>query len=560
MIIKKRIEYINRYREIAINFSSAGFGFLVEELGLDELLSLPKRIILRQAKSDDEKSRGERIRIFIEEMGTTFIKLGQIASTRPDLIPIDIIDELEKLQSDVPPFNFEDVKKVIEDSLDVKIEDVFLSIEETPIGSASTGQVHKAVTIEGETVAVKVQRPNIERRVRTDLEILHHLATLAEQRMEWARRYHLTDMIEEFSEAILDELDYTIEANNADKIRKQFEHDSQIKIPEMMRELSTKNVLVMEFIDGIPINHHTELEARGYSREVLAERLTNAVFHQIIIEGFFHGDPHPGNVSVLEDETIALMDFGMVGRLSQDMKYNFGTLLIGMMRKDASGVVKAIVKMGVVPTGVEMNVLNRDAEKLRDKYYDIPLSYLNIGEAVQDIFQIANKHRIGLPQDFTILGKSIITLESVVSSLDPEFSIMDVAEPFGRLLVKEKYDPRNVASRAYNNLQDVSDTAVDVSNNLKIFSDSLREKKVPVQLSLRRFEELFRRMDRIGNRLSFSIVLLSFSIIMVGLIVGAAIAGQTTVIWQIPAIEIGFVLAVFLFLGLLYSIFRSGRF
>jgi len=378
--------------------------------------------------------------------------------------------------------------------------------------------------------------------------------------MEWSRRYHLTDMIEEFSEAILDELDYTIEANNADKIRKQFERDSKIKIPEMIRELSTKNVLVMEFIDGIPINHHEELEARGYSREVLADRLANAMFHQIIVEGFFHGDPHPGNVSVLEDETIAFMDFGMVGRLSQDMKYNFGTLLIGMMRKDASGVVKAIVKMGVVPPGVEMNVLNRDAEKLRDKYYDIPLSYLNIGEAVQDIFQIANKHRIGLPQDFTILGKSIITLESVVSRLDPEFSIMDVAEPFGRLLVKEKYDPRNVASRAYNNLQDVGDTAVDVSNNLKIFSESLREKKVPVQLSLRRFEELFRRMDRIGNRLSFSIVLLSFSIIMVGLIVGAAIAGQTTVIWQIPAIEIGFVLAVFLFLGLLYSIFKSGRF
>ena len=338
---------------------------------------------------------------------------------------------------------------------------------------------------------------------------------------------------------------------NEASILKEFHNLNSIVSVKDVLETNGTVYLVMEFIDGIPINHHTELEAHGYSREVLAERLTNAVFHQIIIEGFFHGDPHPGNVSVLEDETIALMDFGMVGRLSQDMKYNFGTLLIGMMRKDASGVVKAIVKMGVVPTGVEMNVLNRDAEKLRDKYYDIPLSYLNIGEAVQDIFQIANKHRIGLPQDFTILGKSIITLESVVSSLDPDFSIMDVAEPFGRLLVKEKYDPRNVASRAYNNLQDVSDTAVDVSNNLKIFSDSLREKKVPVQLSLRRFEELFRRMDRIGNRLSFSIVLLSFSIIMVGLIVGAAIAGQTTVIWQIPAIEIGFVLAVFLFLGLL---------
>ena len=396
--------------------------------------------------------------------------------------------------------------------------------------------------------------------MRNDLEILHHLATLAEQRMEWAKRYHVKDMVEEFSEAILDELDYTIEANNAEKIQKQFENDYGIKIPEMVRELSTKNVLVMEFIDGIPINHHAELEEKGFSREVLAEKLSNAIFHQIIVEGFFHGDPHPGNVSVLEDGSIALMDFGMVGRLSSEMKYNFGSLLISMMRKDASGVVRAITKMGIVPAGVDMSVLNRDAEKIRDKYYDQPLGEVNLGEGVQDIFQIANKHRIGLPQDFTILGKSIITLESVVSSLDPEFSIMDVAEPFGRLLVKEKYDPRNLATRAYSNLQEASDTAVDVTDNLRIFSESLRDKRIPVQLSLRRFEELFRRMDRIGNRLSFSIVLLSFSIIMVGLIVGAAIAGQTTVIWQIPAIEIGFVLAVFLFLGLLYSIFKSGRF
>ncbi len=560
MILKKRIEYINRYREIAINFSYAGFGFLVEELGLDELLSLPKRIILRQQKSDEEKSRGERIRLFIEEMGPTFIKLGQIASTRPDLIPEDIIEELEKLQSDVPPFSFDEVTRVIEESLGVEVGDVFLNMDEKPLGSASTGQVHKARTVEGQVVAVKVQRPNIEKTMRNDLEILHHLATLAEQRMEWAKRYHLKDMIEEFSEAILDELDYTIEANNADKIGKQFEGDDSIKIPEMIRELSTKNVLVMEFMDGIPINHHAELEAKGFSRPELAERLANAVFHQIIVEGFFHGDPHPGNVSVLHDGTIALMDFGMVGRLSKEMKYTFGTLLIGMMRKDASAVVRAITKMGIVPAGVEMNVLNRDAEKIRDRYYELPLSEVNLGEAVQDIFQIANKHRIGLPQDFTILGKSIITLESVVSSLDPEFSIVDVAEPFGRLLVKEKYDPRNVASRAYGNLQDVSDTALDVTENLKIFSESLREKKVPVQLSLRRFEELFRRMDRIGNRLSFAIVLLSFSIIMAGLITGAAIAGQTTVIWQIPAIEIGFVLAVLLFLGLLYSILKSGRF
>lgn len=561
MIIKKRIEYINRYREIAKQFSLSGLGFIVEEIGLDEFLNIPKRVILRQSKNEHvEKTRGERVRLFLERMGPTFIKLGQIASTRPDVVPMDIVKELEKLQSNVPPFGYDSAKTLIDDSLGAPVEELFSEFEETPLGSASIGQVHKARTIEGDEVAVKIQRPNIERVVRNDLEILHHLATLAEERLEWARKYHLVEMIEEFSESITDELDYTIEARNAEKIRRQFKEDETIKIPEVKRELSTKNILVMEYVEAMPINHFEEIDAAGYDRNTLADRLTKSMFHQMFVEGFYHGDPHPGNISILDDESIVFMDFGMVGRLTKDMKAHFASLLIAMMKQDAGGVVKAITKMGVVPDDVDMASLNRETEKVRDKYYDVALSRLNFGEAVQDIFSIANNHHIGLPQDFTILAKSLMTLESIVSQLDPDFSIVDVAEPFGHLLMKEKYNPKNIANRYLSDFIDLGDDVSDVSANLKEFSKGLKHQQLPIDMNIEGVNDFFKKMDRVGNRLSFSIGLLSFSIIMVGLIVGAAIAGQTTVIWSIPAIEIGFVLAVFLFLGLLYSIFKSGRF
>ena len=561
MIFEKRIQHIRRYREIAIAFSKSGFGFIVEELALDEMISLPKRILLRQGKSDNaEKSRGERVRLFLEEMGPTFIKLGQIASTRPDLVPDDIINELEQLQNNVPPFPYEDAVSIIEMSLGATKDEIFEHIEEKTLGSASIGQVHRGKLLSGETVAIKVQRPDIEQTVRNDLEILHRLASLAESRMNWARQYQVKDMIDEFSRAILEELDYTIEARNTERLGKQFADDGTVYIPEIYWEATTKNVLTMEYIEGIRINDFDSIEALGYSRTTLAERVTNAVFHQILIEGFFHGDPHPGNINVLPGETIAFMDFGMVGKMTKEMKVNFGTLLISLMKKDADGVVRAIARMGVVPDDVDMKQLTKDAELLRDKYYDIPLSQMHLGEAVQDLFGIANQHRIKLPSDFTILGKTILTLESTVSKLDPEFSIVDVAEPFGRQLLKERYNPKNIAGRAVDQWTAFSDDLASASGNLYEFTKALKKRQVPVEIVLKRSEHYMRRLDQLGNRLSFSIVLLSFSIIMVGLIIGQAMSGETNIFWNIPVIEIGFILAMILFMGMLYAIFKSGRF
>ncbi|GAB3070939.1 ABC1 kinase family protein [Salinicoccus sesuvii] len=560
MLFEKRLQHMKRYREIALASSKSGFGYIVEELGLDEVLSLPKRLLLRRDEEHIEKTRGERIRLFLEEMGPTFIKIGQVASTRPDLVPEDIINELSKLQNHVPPFSYEKVETTIEEALGAKISDIFDTFEEAPIGSASIGQVHRATLVTGEAVAVKVQRPDIERTVRNDLEILNQLALLAESRMQWARQYQLVDMIDEFSRAIAEELDYTIEGRNVEKIGKQFDTDDTVHIPKVYWDVTTKNVLVMEYLEGTQIGNLDALDAKGYSRERLAERLTHAIFHQILIEGFFHGDPHPGNITIMEGETIGFLDFGMVGKMTKEMKSNFGSLLIAMMRKDADGVVRAITRMGVVPDDVDMKSLKKDAELLRDKYYDIPLSRMNLGEAVQDLFGIANTHRIKLPTDFTMLGKTILTLESIVRQLDPEFSIVDVAEPFGKQLLKERFDPKNIADQAWHQWLGLSDDLKDTSNNLHEFSKGLKDKKVPVEIQLRRSEQFMKRIDGIGNRLTFSIVLLSFSIIMAGLIMSSALSDRSTILFNFPAIEIGSTVAIIMFVGMLYSIFRSGRF
>lgn len=561
MSLQTRVNYINRYREIAMQFSKSGLGFLIEEIGLDRVISLPKRILMRQQNNEIlEKTYAERIRIFIEEMGTTFIKLGQIASTRADLLPPDLIKELEKLQSHVAPFPAAEARRLIEESLEAPIDELFMIFDDEPVGSASIGQVHRAMLHTGEDVAVKVQRPNIEKTVRTDLEILRHLAVLAESNLEWARNYQVTEMIEEFSDALINELDYTIEARNVERIGKTHKNDNTIKIPEIYWEYSTKNVMVMDFIKGIPVNRFDKLDEMNINRSELADTLAKAIFQQIFEEGYFHGDPHPGNVSVLEDGTLVFLDFGMIGRLTSDLKNNFGSLLISLMRKDSSGVVKAIVKMGVVPGDVSMRDLNREAEIMRDKYYDVPLAKLNFSDAVNDLFGISNKYKIKLPQDFTILAKTLLTLESVVSQLDPDFSIMDVAEPFGKALLLERYNPKNLLNFQIDEVQQLAGELREVTENVHTFSKGLRNQNLPIEIDVKGRSQFSKHLDRVINRLSFSIVLLAFSIVMVGLIVGSAILGEGSIIFRIPIIEIAAIFAMVMFAWLLWSIVKSGRF
>lgn len=560
-MIKKKIRHIQRYRDIVYAFTRHGFGLLMKELGLLDLLSVPKRVFVEGNRTVHNRSTGERLRLFLEELGPTFVKIGQIASTRPDILPGEIINELVKLQDQVSLFPFSEVKRIIEEELADSLENSFVEFCETPLAGASIGQVHCGVLLTGERVAVKIQRPNIKSVIETDLEILQDLARLAETRLDWAERYQIRTIVEELATSLREELDYEKEGRNAEKIAKQFKNDPNVLIPKVYWELTTSKVLTMEFIDGIKLNDLDQLQENGYDTKIIGERVVNAIFHQILIEGFFHGDPHPGNIVTLPGNVIAFMDFGMVGQITPEMRAHIASFVIALMRKNTGEVVKAIISMGLVPDDANLQKLHSDVEKLREKYLDVPFSEMSVGTAVNELFSVAYRHNIQIPTDLTILGKALLTLEGTVEKLNHDISILAVAEPFGRQLLLDRFNPKNVVGFAWNNFSEFGDILHEFPKSIKDFTSVMKKGKMQIEISTQEIEPFLKKINRISNRLSFSIILLSFSIIMVGIIIGVSLSGQTPVFFsRIPVIEIGFIITTAMFLWLLFSIFKSGRF
>ncbi|MDF2859078.1 MAG: hypothetical protein K0Q87_4929 [Neobacillus sp.] len=560
-MIKKRIRHIQRYRDIVYAFTRYGFGFVMKELGLLDLLKLPKKDLDGENEKLKSRTTGERIRMFLEDLGPTFVKIGQIASTRPDIIPAEIIHELEKLQDRVSLFPYEEVKKIIEEEFAEPMELSFAEFHEVPLAAASIGQVHYAVLQTGEKVAVKVQRPYIKNVIETDLEILQDLARLAESRLDWGARYPIRDIVEELARSIREELDYENEGRNADRIANQFKDDSTILIPKVYWEYTTSKVLTMEYYEGTKLNEVDKLEQQGFDSKIIAERIVNAIFQQILLDGFFHGDPHPGNILALPGEVIVFMDFGMVGRLTSEMKNHIASFVIALMRQNTVEVVKAITNMGLVPDDVNVVQLRADVDKLREKYIDVPFSQMSVGTAVNELFSVAYRHNIQLPTDLTILGKALLTLEGTVEKLNQEISIIAVAEPFGRQLLMERLNPKNVAGKAWSNFAEYGDILYEFPKTVKDLTSIMKRGKMQIEITTPELESSLHKLNRISNRISFSIVLLAFSIIMVGVIIGASLSGQTSpLLSNIPAIEIGFVITTIMFVWLLYSIFKSGRF
>jgi ubiquinone biosynthesis protein len=558
-MIGKRIRHLKRYRDVAKVLARHGFGYLLEEIGLIQMLSLPKRLFT-EWEEIDPLTMGERIRQVLEELGPTYIKIGQIASTRADIIPEEILKELVKLQDSVAPFSFEDVQRTVEDELGAPLEEIFATFNKTVIAAASIGQVHLAQLKTGERVAVKVQRPNIKALIETDLEILLDLASLAENRMVRMERLQLRDVFEEFAKSLRNELDYTIEARNSEKISKQFREDLTIHIPDIFWDYSTSKILTMEYVEGIKLNQFAEIEKRGYNRKDIAEHLVKALFHQVLIEGFFHGDPHPGNIFIMNGRVLSFIDFGMVGRLTQDMKNNFASMVIAMMRQNTESMIQAILRIGIIPEDVNLTLLTKEVDDLREKYVDVPMSRISLAGAIGDLLEVAYQHQIRIPADFTLLARCLLILEGIVEKLDPTLSIMDMAKPFGLRLLKERYRPKTIAERVWHNFSDYSDLLVDLPKQMKVLMRDMLRGRIHLDVGIPELDVFMRKLDRISNQISFSIVLLSFSIVMMGLIIASALGRQPIMIWRIPAIEMGFGAAALMLIWLFVSIFKSGKF
>jgi len=558
-MLTERLRRLNRYREIASIFVKYGFGYVLEEVGLFQVLSLRDRIVA-EVKHGNTKEAGYRIRCMLEELGPAFIKLGQLLSIRSDLLPAEIVKELEMLQDQVPPVPVEEIIAKIHQGFGRPVDEVFQSFNEECIAAASIGQVHEAVLPSGEAVMVKVQRPGIRQVVYTDLEILMDLSKLIEQRYDWAEYYNITEMVEELSESIRRELDYSEEARNTDIVQRQFKDCESIKVPEIFHDYSTDQILTMEKIDGIKLNELHTMAATKDEKRKIADLLVSSFITQILREGFFHGDPHPGNILYIpENHHLVFIDFGQVGRLSASMRYDSSSMMMGIMQEDTHQIVKAIFRMAYVPSDINERHFYDDVEAIRKMVNHSPKEGLSLGLTVKELFSAAQEHRIILPKEMTMMGKALVTIEGIISEMDSSLNMIALAKPYGEQLMRERYDPIKMGKRLWNKADDLTDTITNIPKKVEDVLDQTTKGDLKFEISLSEINRILHKFDRISNQVSFSLTLLAFSIVVLGLIVGATF-GNNTLLTSVPAIEIGFVIAFMMFIWIIYSILKSGRF
>lgn len=557
-MIQKTIRHSKRYQEIINTLIKNGLSHLLYRIGLTKNKKLLKEMD-NQLFDANLVHFGEKLCKSLQELGPTFIKLGQIASTRRDIVPAAIAKELEKLQDDVEQFSYEEVEEIFLHELAESPHTLYKHFNETPLATASIGQVHTATTLSGEKVAVKVQRPHIKETMEVDLDILFHIVRLIEARTKWGKTYRIVEVIEDFSNSLKNELSYLKEGRNADKISEQFVDDETIHIPKVHWDLTTNKILTMEMIPGVKVTNKEKLLEAGYDNDIIAERIAHSLFTQVLEFGLFHGDPHPGNIYILPNNVICYLDFGMVGRLNKQLQYHFASLLLAVQGSDAKEMVHIFEEMDLLDKVEKVNLLERDLEVLFENYELITISDISLGQLLIDIFTIAYKHQVEIPTDITILAKAILTVEEVIGTLNPNFDMMKAIEPFGIKIIKDRYHPKNLLKRALKNASDDIDTLRQLPEDIHKVTETINKGRLKVHHQLDDGPNFLKRLDRISNRLSFSIILLSFSILMVGLIIGASIAGETNLLFKLPLIELGGIVALIMFLFMLFAIFRSGR-
>ncbi len=429
-MLRLRPRYLRRYRRIAEVMVRHGFGAIVAQLGLDQSLDLRRHLAPPPEHPVTRRTAAVHLREAIEDLGPTFIKLGQIGSTRPDMFPPEFIDELASLQDNVPPAPWEEIEAVIVGELGRPISELFLVVDPTPIASASLGQVYAALLPDRTEVIIKVQRPNIEKTIETDLAILADLARLAKERMPGQGAMDPVGVVEEFTQALRSELDYRGEGRNADRFRANFAKEEYVYIPKVYWEYTTRRVMVQERIYGIKINDYAALEAAGYDRDRIAMSAAKSIIKEVIDDGYFHADPHPGNLLILPGEVIGLIDFGIVGTLDRTDRAYLVRLWISIINLDAEGVADQLLRMGIVGPEVDQAGLTRALRRLLRKFYGLPLKEIVASELLAEVQPLIYEYKLHVPTDYWQLIKTLVVMEGVGKALAPSFDVFAVSAPY----------------------------------------------------------------------------------------------------------------------------------
>lgn len=556
--INRNIRSIRRYRDILGILIKYGFGHVVEQLNINYYLELGRRIVTfgGAPREIERLSQPERMRLAMEELGPTFVKLGQLLSTRPDIIPKEYIAEFRKLQDMVPSFAFEEVRAQIQHELGSPPEELFSDISPVPIAAASIAQVHRGQLKTGEIVVVKVRRPGIDKVVKTDLDILMGLAYLIERHIPASEIYDPVGLVKEFRRTILREMDFAREGHTIDRFAANFAGDSTVHVPKVYWEQTGETVLTMEFVDGIKISDFARLTEAGLDLNKIARNGAESFLKQVLVHGFFHGDPHPGNFFILPGNTICMLDYGMVGRLGDNLKFQLVDLLLAVLQRDAESVISQLLYSGELMDETNIRHLKRDLNEFIDDYYEVPLQEIKVGKLLSEFVEILTLYRIKFPSDLMLLAKALVTIEGIGRQLDPNFDMIGHLRPFMEKLLRERVTPGNLSQEMLRTTKAYGSLLKNLPRDLKEFINRVNRNKFKIDLEHRGLEKLITDLDKSSNRISFSLLIAA-------LIVGSSIIMQTNkgpMLLGFPALGfLGYSIAGILGLWLAIAILRSGR-
>jgi len=555
--INRTYQHIRRYQQIIRVLVKYGFDDILERIRLDYYLRLKRKLLPGTIpKEIIQTPRAQRIRMAFEELGPTFIKLGQILSVRPDLIPPDYAEEFTKLLDDVPSFPFKTAVKLIESELKQPVEKLYKEINSTPLSAASIAQVHQAVTHDGKHVVIKIQRPGIRRLIDQDIAILYDLARMTERYIEESHLYNPVAIVDEFARTIRNECDFIREGRNIDRFRKYFEGDETIYLPRVYWSLTTERVLTMEFIKGTKLTQLDKIKLTPEQRKIVANNGARAILKEIFEFGFFHADPHPANIFLLDDLTIAPIDFGIVGTLDETVRDYLGLLLRGIAEKDVDKVIRAFFNMGYLDYDLDVKGLRRDLYDFLEQYYGLPLKEIRLNRVLGELFEIIRRYHIRIPADLSLMVKALVLENSLGQKLYPDFDIFELAQPYARKLIMQKYRP----GRQLAELSRFSEESFDFLKELPMELRTILQRAKKGDLSFRMehhgLERFIQEMDRSSNRIAFSLIIAA-------LIIGSSLIIQLNkgpFLFGFSLLGIaGYLIAGLLGLWLVIAILRSGK-
>jgi ubiquinone biosynthesis protein len=546
---------LGRMSEIAQVAVRHGFGYWLETHKLTDLLPWPRGPVPIEEATPTQ--RGRHLREMLDELGPTFVKFGQVLSTRPDVVPPDIIAELRKLQDDVTPFPFDEVERAVREELELPIEKLFTSFEEQPMAAASIGQVHRAVLPNGKRVAVKVQRPDAPRQIEADLNLLYQAARIARERVRALDFIDARELVDEFARSIRHELDYRLEARNAQTFHRHFAGHPHVRIPHVYWSYSRQRVLTLELLEGQQV---ADLELQAYTldeRRRLAYLITEAWMTMIFRHGFFHADPHPANILVLGDEQIGLVDFGQAGKLSDDDMSKLTALFIDAAEENVDGLARRLGDLGVRYERSREAELTRELRELYYKYYGARLSEIDPLQVIREGFALIYSQNLRLPTRFVLLDKAIATLGAVGVELYPDFNVFEVAKPYARDLMLHRYTPQRVFFRARKEARALAQIVREAPYQVHDVLESLRDGQIEVGFVHKGLDEFMHKLDVAFNRLVIALVVAG------GLIgsslIGIFAEGGPHVLGLHVISLLGFALSAVLGVWLLVGVIRSGR-